>query len=314
MTSHPHKLRLLDLPTLAMHSGRVYPNQAVTLAALAGQSGRRLPLGGLITSVLRLRRGRQLWVSRDGSTLLGVAGLRRRAGSSAWEIDYLLNTTSNDAFLLDLLDRVVATAGADGAHRVFLRVPDESGILNLALQHGFMVVTRETLYEGAPRPEARTSPRARRRQRSDDHSLFQLYGHAVNQEVRWLTALAPSEWRATLEPLEDDSEEWILPNPGDEGAAAFIRLAHGRAGSSVSILSEERSAAAAVDIALRHGRTTRFRLLVAEYAIAQERAAQEAGLQATGRYALLVRPIAQRAHRLKLAEQAVEGSGRPVVQ
>lgn len=332
MSAEARTLRLLDLPLLAMHSQRVHPNQAVTLGSLASarEAGpswsdlllNGLRLGALHVNFLGLNKGRAIWVSREGSTLLGMAGLRRRSGRVVWEIDQLLTTTPNEAFLLDLLDRVVATAGADGAHRLFLRLRADSNALQPALQHGFSVVMEETLFEGAPpsvvsEQDTRDSggAHARRRRRGDDQALFQLHLQAVNQEVRWLTALSPREWRAALDPLGRGGEEWVLPGKDNVGIDALVRIAPGRKMSCATVLSTNLdSARDGVALALRKGgeKHGRVRLLAGtgDVSIAAERA----GLAPSGQFQLLVRPIAQRAHRLQLAEQAVEGSARHVIQ
>jgi hypothetical protein len=331
MSSDPRPLRLIDLPILALSSQRVHPNQAITLRSLASQGTDGLATWDLIRASSRFARGRKIWISRDGSTLLGVAGVRRRSGRIAWEIDHLVTTTANEAFLLDLLDRVVATAGADGAHRLFLRVAQDSDVLATALRHGFTVATEETLFEATPTPNpshdaSRRS--ARRRHRSDDHALFRLHSQEVNQEVRWLTALSPAEWRAAQEPLGANGSEWVVATADDSGAQALTRISQNSAGVGVSILSATATTASgpadskdfdasalALDVALGQSKDSeRFRLLVPDHAIQTARAAQAVGLREVGGFSLLVRPIAQRTHRLQIAERAVEGSARPVIQ
>ena len=192
MTDSIRTLGLIDLPVLALHSRRVYPNQAVTFEHGQASYGLRPGPLRLLRACLLPGHQRQIWVGRDGATLLGVAALRRRGGRSAWEIDTLITTAPNEAFLLDLLDRAVATAGSDGAHRLFLRLSTASPALEQARRHGFVVVTEETLF-GVSQPLPMDTPphRARRRTRADDHALFRLYSQAVPQEVRWQTALAP---------------------------------------------------------------------------------------------------------------------------
>ncbi|HJN91502.1 MAG TPA: hypothetical protein QGF05_02095 [Dehalococcoidia bacterium] len=333
MSSNPRPVRLIDLPFLALSSQRIHPNQAVTLRSLASRDSQRLPTWDLIRASTRLTRGRKIWISRDGSTLLGVAGVRRRSASIAWEIDHLVPMTANEAFLLDLLDRVVATAGANGAHRLFLRVAQDSEILAAALRHGFTVAVQETLFEAGPTNRAIVSNPApsapgatipRRRRRGDDHALFQLHSQTVNQEVRWLTALSPAEWRAAQEPLGPKGSEWVVPTADNTGAQSLVRLSRGTAGVSAGILSATATTASgsapdasteALNLALRQTKKAqRFRLLVPDDALQTARAAETAGLAEAAHYALLVRPIAQRAHRMQTAERAVEGSARPVIQ
>lgn len=312
MTSQARRLRLTDLPVLAWHSRRVYPNQAITLAAQHRPSPWRL-----LRTCLLPGAGGRIWISRDGGTLLGVAALRPRSGRSAWEIDTLLSPLDNEAYLLDLLDRAVATAGAASAHRLFLRLPLGSPALEPARRHGFVAVTEETLYSSAgSSPAAAPSP-ARRRRHADDLSLFQLYCRNVPQEVRWQTALAPAEWRATLDPLGDGGDEWLLPTPDGASLAAFLRLSHSGADTRASLLTdgEPRSAEAALALARdRTGPGRRLQLLLPDYAVSEARAAEALGLTPAARFQLLVRAIAQRVRRLQLAEQPVEGSPRPVLQ
>ena len=226
-----------------------------------------------------------------------------------------MTTTPNEGFLLDLLDRVVATAGADGAHRLFLRLPADSSTLRPALQHGFSVVMEETLFEGAVVGDGRVDGRvdgsgttARRRRRSDDHALFQLHSQAVNQEVRWLMALSPREWRAALDPLGRGGQEWVLPGDDNVSISALIRIAPGRKMACATVLSDNLDHAdTAVSLALRRGGKKRGRVRLLSGAGDVNIAAERAGLAAVGSFQLLVRPIAQRANRLQLAEQAVEG-------
>lgn len=320
MTAHARTLRLTDLPALALHSRRVYPNQAVTLEHCDDSESLRPSVWSLLQAAA-LPGGRHIWISRDGGTLLGVASLRRRSGRSAWEIDTLISTMHNEAFLLDLLDRVVATAGAHGAHRLFLRVPADSAALEPARRHGFAAVSEETLYRSAG-PVDRLIDRlaraasARRRDKADDQALYHLYAAAVPQEVRWQTALSPAEWRAAQEPLGGDGREWVV-ECGDAGLGALIRVGRSAAANRVTLLTDKTAAQAEAALAValaqsRRGR--RVELLLPDHAIAEARAVTDLGLEPVAEYQLLARSIAQRASRLRLAEQSVEGSARPVIQ
>ena len=323
MTDSIRTLGLIDLPVLALHSRRVYPNQAVTFEHGQASHGLRPGPLRLLRACLLPGHQRQIWVARDGATLLGVAALRRRGGRSAWEIDTLITTAPNEAFLLDLLDRAVATAGSDGAHRLFLRLSTASPALEQARRHGFVVVTEETLF-GASQPlpmdtlPMDTPPqRARRRIRADDDALFRLYSQAVPQEVRWQTALAPAEWRAALEPLGRNGAEWVLPSDDAGAAAALVRLGRAADGSRVSVLTDGRPQTVNAALALAHARARKERplqILVPNYAVSTMHTAAAIGMEPVATYVLLVRPIAQRARRLQLAERAVKGIVRPAIQ
>jgi hypothetical protein len=327
MTVNARHLRLTDLPVLAFHSRRVYPNQAVTLEHAGAPGNARPGPWQVLRSAIWPSHRRRIWISRDGSTLLGVVALRRRMSRSAWEIDTLIATTTNDALLLDLLDRAVATAGADGAHRLFLRLAADSPALPVAQSHGFIAITPETLYatplSASLRAPAAISPTARRRTRADDHDLFRLYCQVTPHEARWQTALSPAEWRAAQEPLGADAKEWVLPGRPDSSGitlGALAQLAGHRGARTINLLAQDNDAAAgaALDTALAAATANAARgqpviLLVPEYATAAHRAAEQRGMHAIGETVMLVRPIAQRVRRLEVADQAVEGSARSVV-
>ena len=325
MTVNARHLRLTDLPVLAFHSRRVYPNQAVTLEHAGAPGSARPGLWQTLRTAVWPSHRRRIWISRDGSTLLGVIALRRRTSRSAWEIDTLITTTSNDALLLDLLDRAVATAGADGAHRLFLRLAADSPALPVAQSHGFISITPETLYAtplSEPlRAPAAASPAARRRTRADDHDLFRLYCQVTPHEARWQTALSPAEWRAAQEPLGRHGKEWVLPTHPDASGislGAMARLAGHRDAPTIALLAHDSDDAArtALDTALAAAHAAGDQpviLLVPEYATAAHRAAEQWGMHAIGETVMLVRPIAQRVRRLEVADQAVEGSARSVV-
>ena len=339
MTAQARPLRPADLPALVLHDPQGQANQAVTLDRCDAHAA--LPCGwaGLLRAALVPRSGRRVWICRRGTRLAGLAALRHRGDAAAWEIETLL-WDGSDAYLLDLLDRGVATAGAAGGGRLFLRLPAQSPALEPALRHGFVAVTRETRFAGplpaiaatatatagaqrtpaedtnGAQPHApRDTERAIPRDRDHDPALFTLFCTGVPQEVRWHTALSPAEWRAAQEPL-DGGREWLLPAAGD-GLSALIRLAGGRGAVRASILTtgepatEERALRAAFGLARRGGQ---FHLLVPEYAVSQARIAAEAGLEPVEELVVLVRPIAQRVRRLQLTKHAVNGSVRPVIQ
>ncbi len=257
------------------------------------------------------RSGRRVWIARDGWSLLGLVAVRPRGGRVAWEIDALIEPAEDDVYLLDLLDRAVATAGAAGAGRLFLRVSAESSVVETARRHGFVMVTEETRYVC----EHRTAPAAaaaRRRERRHDQALFRLYNETVPQEVRWHTALSPAEWRAAEEPLGQRGRAWVIH--GDQTAdapAALVRLSQDAQASRAALLTDGRpqSAREAVALVLHAAPLQRpLFLLIPSHAASDMIAATEAGFTALDRFVLLVRPIAQRARRLRVAERAVDAS------
>ena len=314
VTAHARTVRLTDLPVLALHNRRVYANQAITHTAFSDPGRTRPNARRLLTCALVRPPGQRIWLSRDGATLLGLAAVRRRSARDVWEIDTLILPVPETAYVLDLLDRAVASAGADGAHRLFLRVPEDGVVLEAALRHGFIQVRNEVRYSvTGPCRGADAPAGTRRRARSDDLALFRIFQAAVPQEVRWHVALSPAEWSAAQEPLGPHSAEWIIPGP--EGPAALIRLCRTGSGTAATLLCAGLPAdtRTAVATARAHaGAPGPFHLLAPEHQTSVAAAAETMGMAASARYVLLVRPIAQRARRLQLAEHAVDGAARQI--
>ena len=314
MSTNARVLNLTDLPVLTLAGRRVHPNHAVTLIHGDRAAQARPRFGRLLQSCLLPGRPR-VWISRERGTLLGLAAVQPRRGQAAWEIDALVLALRREAFVLDLLERCVATAGAHGAHRLFLRLPPESPAAEAARREGFLPVTQELLLD-ARGPVAGVAQGWRPRRRSDDHDLFRLYCRQVPQEVRWQTALSPGEWRAALDPLGRGGREWVRPGPDGQGLEALLRVHRGERSLHATVLGAEAAAAAQSAAALlaQDAAGRRLQILAPAYAGALLRSLNDCGFEERARYDLLVRPIAQRTRRLQLAERSVKGSPRPVIQ
>jgi hypothetical protein len=317
VSANARPLVLTDLPLLALAGRQIYPNHAVTLQHGDSPRGHRPSLTRLLRSSLQ-PGGRQIWVSRDGLSILGLAAVRPRLGRSAWEIDTLILGTRREAFVLDLLERCISTAGAHGAHRLFLRLRADSPLIAPARRQGFVEVCQETLLTASGTPAIAPAPTLdgwRRRGRSDDHDLFRLYNDVVPNEIRWQTALAPSEWRATLDPLARQGHDWLLPAPEGDPPRALARLTPAHRGVRAALLATDTPGVARAAIAFLTSRAKPHRLdvFVPDYLPILTRTLTESGFAERARYALLVRPIAQRTQRLQLTEQSMEGTVRPVL-
>jgi hypothetical protein len=318
-------LSLTALPLLAVAGRGLYANHAVTLEHGDASSRHRPSITRLLRSCLQ-PGARPIWLSREGLSLLGLAAVRPRGGDSAWEIDSLILGLHSEAFVLDLLERCIATAGAHSAHRLFLRLPAESSLIPAARRQGFAAVCTETLLtaDSAPAPlDPRASMDGWRRRRRDDHDLFQIFSRAVPSEVRWQTALTPREWRALQDPLGRGAEEWVW-DPNGDGVTALARIVRSRRTIRATLLTEDGPEGAraltrllhalSVGTAATKGRLHRVQVLLPDYLPILANTLREHGLQDTAQYDVGVRPIAQRTQRLQLAEKSVEGASRPVIQ
>ena len=327
MSAQARTVALTDLPLLTLHDDRArHNNTALTLehgVASATLGMRRALRGAVGPLAVVLGGSTPIWISRDGSTLLGLAALRPRSTHRVWEIDLLFhNGPDDDVVLLDLLDRAVATAGADGAHRIFLRLPEGSTALANAQRHGFSTVHEEQWYASEGVPVAAAPPPARPRRRADDTAFFRFYNQNTPHGVRWQMALTPWEWAAMQDPLGANGKEWSILD--DAGAAiGLVRMAHSAHGCTAALLTDATPESTERAVRWAGSQSTRraqpLHLVIPKYTAVQLRAAADARLAPSLRSILLVRPIAQRMRRLQFTHDALkahakERKARPVSQ
>ena len=76
----------------------------------------------------------------NGLDLASMASARIRSGVRAWEVDRLHLKEPDSSQALDLLEKIVQGAGSRGAERVFLRVPCDSPVVDVARRVGFFAI------------------------------------------------------------------------------------------------------------------------------------------------------------------------------
>ncbi len=189
----------------------------------------------------------------NGMDLSSLASALVRGGLRAWEVDRLHLKTSEQA--LDLLEQVVGAAAARGAEKVYLRVPQDSQIVDEACRAGFFPYYDEihlTGHEATGQIEngggdttdttyghhARTLERYSSEDRAepDSHGLFQLYCASTPQQVRVGVGMTFDQWcdsqeqpqprrHETVLKLEGKIVGWQLREPFGDTAAGQV-LAH----------------------------------------------------------------------------------------
>jgi hypothetical protein len=139
------------------------------------------------------------WVGLDEGKIRGLLSVRPRAGTQAWEIAYLSIAPEKEA--LALLQEPGLVLGERGAERLFLRLPADSPLLDLARQVSFMPYGEEDLFLGPPPLPSPPPLPLRPRSRHDDHQLFQLYSELVPHQMKQAEGASLQEWR-------DSQERW----------------------------------------------------------------------------------------------------------
>lgn len=183
-----------DLVPLLFLSRRVFPNQAITRDRLGG--GSLLAPQSLIEHLFPLPRRRYTWVWPNRGRMLGVVSAKSCSGATSWQIDYL--RVDDEQRCLALLDTVSAFAIEREVKKLFLRLPSDSPLIEVAMRSGFSSYSTDYLYryrgEGAPRVVE--SPYfLRPRSSNDDYRLFELYSAAVPAPVRTAEGMTFEEWQ-----------------------------------------------------------------------------------------------------------------------
>jgi hypothetical protein len=197
MASNVRNLQPTDLLALVAHANSRFDNQAWTrerLGTLEAQPSLRV----LRDQLRAFGRGRGAWVCLEKQRLLGLVSARRRGGSMAWEIDYLINETPGDSVPLSLLTLAVQGTGQEGAEKLFLRLEASSGLLTPVREAGFVPYQEEALLVRTGVPDA-APVGLRPATPSDNYPLFRLYNATTSEATRRYEAATYGEWHASQE-------------------------------------------------------------------------------------------------------------------
>lgn len=160
------------------------------------------------------RSANRVTVARwDGLELRGLASAQVRSGARAWEVDrFHLNGALPSGFsskdpgsglALELLEELTIAAANHRAERLFLRLPSDSPVAEVARQTGFFPYYAESHLRGYVIQEGMGSATAgldiRPTLPEDDFALFQLYCSATPHSVRSGCGVTLDQWKDSLE-------------------------------------------------------------------------------------------------------------------
>lgn len=162
----------------------------------------------------------RVWICTEGFTLRGVASVRNRSSSQAWEVDRLMLREQDIDCCISLLEHVGVVGGELAVQRVFLRLPATSPLLNAAEKAGFLPYATECLYWCEKRETEgkvavnETSPDSnpRRKQAGDERRLFELYEKCVPVSIRRVEGLTFAQWQANKG--RSLGQEWVFERGG----------------------------------------------------------------------------------------------------
>lgn len=214
-----------DLLALAVASGRSYRNEARPRERLSDPDDRVRPFGTAMEPWLSLRNNRGVWIASRGQKLQGMVAARPSGSRQAWEIDCLIDASSESDVMPGLLEKAIVESGKAGAHKVFLRLNADSPLLKVARAVGFQAYQEEVLYVREP-DALPTAPNAKARpfSRLDLYPSFRLYNRVTPESVRRSEAVTFGEWQAA------QSNHWLREGSrvvleSEDGVGALLRFA-----------------------------------------------------------------------------------------
>ena len=192
-------------------------NRAFALDGLPGRSSLGLSLLGLSRKHLSPRAKDRAWVWSRGKRVMGVASVRPRAGRRSWEVPALYVGSADRLAVSELLGQAAASAAAEGAERVFLRLTEDDEVISAARVGGFFPCMFETLYQvgssgsiNGKDPRLDAGFRMRPTEPGDDYRVFRLYNAATPAPVRSLVAMTFDQWQASREQRPGRHEQRVF--------------------------------------------------------------------------------------------------------
>ncbi len=207
------------LPTdliLLIFQGNSFSNQSKTRHYLSRKETKLSTLSTLLGGWI-IPRVRHTQVLAKGSNLVGLASARNRSSPQAWEIDILMLDEQDKGCCLSLLERLSSAARGTKTEKLFLRLADESPLLDAAISTGFSHYSTDCLY-CLRREEAEKvdSPFfLRYKQSSDEYRLFRLYQACVPPAVQRVEGITFGEWQKVRDRTVGQEKEWIYEKDGN---------------------------------------------------------------------------------------------------
>jgi hypothetical protein len=203
-----------------LFQGKSLSNKAKTKDTVVRKETTLANLADLLGQWFNPRARSCVWVCTEGFALRGLASVKDRYGSRAWEIDRLLLREQDGDCCLSLLEHVGLAGAEHAVETVFLRLPDTSPLLDVAKKAGFLPYVTERLYwlekgeveSGAPDGDSACVLSPRRRQADDEYRLFELYEKCVPPLIRRVEGATLAQWKAHRD--RSTGQEWVFEKDG----------------------------------------------------------------------------------------------------
>jgi hypothetical protein len=287
----------MDLLAVLFQNGSL-SDVAKTWERVGRERTKFLSLGALMLQCLNPRDRRHTWVWTEGLNFRGLASVRNRCLSCAWEVDHLVLNEDDSVCCSSLLEKLSITGGENEVDRVFLRLPADSPLVATADEAGFSHYAAEHLYvwertgQEAATPGSTIVPFPRRKRADDDYRVFELYEKCVPASVRRYRGMTLGEWQANRERAV--GAEWVF----EEGDAlvGWLAVKSSRHAGQLDVMAHSPEATRQiVDCGLMFlGGCQRVFCLAPEFGGGLCRLLEERGFSQMGKYSALAKePMAK---------------------
>ena len=293
-------LRTTDLLRVLLDGRSMGPDWAQTWEKVGGKASNNLSPTAVARGLVLQREKERYSVLTEGLHLRALASIRARSGPRAWEVHCLNLSPETEKEGTELLERLCMLAGDEGGEKVFLRLPAQSHVFELARLAGFLPCAQETLYrrEASPSPAPLTAKFIRPILPPDEYPIFRLYNECVPSKVKRTYAMTFDEWNDALEPSGEKVQQGIYEAQGC--LRGWVRVGSGkRAANRVEIMIHPEEEACVwedlVSWGLQQGRPMApFLALVPDHQPTLAWVLEKKGFIPTGEYNLMVKSIAVR--------------------
>jgi hypothetical protein len=196
-------LGISDLPRLFLQSGKLTSNQAAPKEAMVSRRASGLRFRSLVKQWFSPGDSFHGWVCLEDDRYCGLVSVRERSGHPVWEIDRLLINELDENVSQAMFEAVGNTAAKLGVPKVFLRLPRDSSILDIAVKIGFCSYLEEKLFRSKGNSigskVAESSYRFEPCSEAEAQNLFHLYCQVVPAAVRCVEGMTLNEWQSCQE-------------------------------------------------------------------------------------------------------------------
>jgi hypothetical protein len=231
-----------DTPALLQFKQSAGADEVFTLGQAISGGLQTFPVVKYTSIALSPRAWQGCWVKTRRARVQAVLRAGPRSGALAWELSDLFLAKNHRSVAAEVLEQVSFPAGAEGARRIFLRIPFDSDLFDVARSAGYQPTYTEHVFRAASANQilARAgtlagglalTPAVER----DRQDLYRLYCATVPIEIRVRTGQVMDEWAASRERVGRKRKELVVSSADARHLMASVQTSDTAAGRFFSV-------------------------------------------------------------------------------